>query len=141
MTCTSPGQRAGISSGGGSSEEIRLPPQPPAGDMLRVAVQPRPEGTCILQVIGEIDLVTAPLLRSSAMEALERPHRRLVLDLQQVAFLASSGLAVLVDIRTEALRRGVGLQLVTTSRAVLRPLIATGLIQLFEVDASGTEPI
>jgi anti-sigma B factor antagonist len=109
--------------------------------MLRVAVQPDPEGTCILQVVGEIDLVTAPLLRSSAMEVLERPHRRLVLDLQQVAFLASSGLAVLVDIRTEALRRGVGLQLVTTSRAVLRPLIATGLIQLFEVDASGTEPI
>lgn len=132
---TSPSRHsAGVSSGEDPSEGVRLPPAPPAGDLLRVVVQSGPEGTSILQITGEIDLVTAPLLRSSVMEQLQRAQRRIVLVLQQVSFLGSAGLAVLVDIRTEALRRDVDLLLVTTSRAVLRPLVATGLIQLFEVD-------
>jgi anti-sigma B factor antagonist len=90
-----------------------------------------------MRAIGEIDLATAGLLRSRVMEQLEQLPRRLVLDLSAVGFLGSSGLAVLVEIRTEAQRREVGLRLITNSRAVLRALTATGLIELFDVDTAG----
>lgn len=73
------------------------------------------------------------------MEQLEQGPRLLVLDLRRVDFLGSSGLAVLIELRTEAQRRGIGLRLVATSRAVLRPLVATGLITLFDVnDTAGS---
>ena len=129
MTRTSPGHDA----------SAHLPQdaqwEPAAGDLLRMDVRADPEGPITLRVIGEIDLATAPLLRSRAMKHLVQTPGRLVLDLRRVEFLGSSGLAVLIEIRSEAMRRGIGLLLVTASRAVLRPLIATGLIELFDVDA------
>ncbi|MFN2496128.1 MAG: STAS domain-containing protein [Pseudonocardiaceae bacterium] len=134
MTRTSPGHDANARSGTRLAEEAAQW-EPAAGDLLRMDVRADPEGPITLRVIGEVDLATAPLLRSRAMEHLGQAPGRLVLDLRGVEFLGSSGLAVLIEIRSEALRRGIGLQLVTASRAVLRPLIATGLIELFDVEA------
>ncbi|HEY2765717.1 MAG TPA: STAS domain-containing protein [Pseudonocardiaceae bacterium] len=120
------------------AEEFPTVPEPRTGDPLRVDVLAGPSGTSTLRLCGEIDLATSPLLHQRAMDELAREPRQLVLDLRQVDFLGSSGLAALVEIRTEALRRGVGLRLVSASRAVLRPLIATRLLDLFDVDdASG----
>lgn len=132
MTRTPPGREADVTP---NEEPVEQTPSvPPAGEPLVVGLHVDAEGGRSLRVTGEIDLATSPLLRDSVMEQLAQAPRRLVLDLRGVDFLGSSGLAVLVEIRTEALRRDVGLQLVTNSRAVLRALTATGLIELFDVD-------
>ncbi len=112
-------------------------PEPRTGDALQIDVLTDPDGTCTLRVRGEVDLATSPMLRHQAMDQLERAPRRLVLDLRQVSFLGSSGLAVLMEIRTEALGRDIALRLVTVARAVLRPLTATGLVELFDIDDDG----
>lgn len=138
MSCTTPGQNVGVSPREEQAEEFPTVPEPRTGprtgQALRVEILTDPSGTSTLRLHGEIDLATSPLLHRWAMDQLEREPRHLVLDLQQVDFLGSSGLAVLVEIRTEALRRGIGLRLVSTSRAVLRPLTATRLLDLFDVD-------
>jgi anti-sigma B factor antagonist len=134
MTCTSPGHDASAGSG------TRLAAQAP-GELLRIAVQADSGGTSTLRVAGDVDLSTAPLLRSRAMKQLAQNPQRLILDLRKVDFLGSSGLAALIEIRNEALRRTIGLQLVTASRAVLRPLIATGLIKLFDVVAGDSSEL
>jgi anti-sigma B factor antagonist len=133
MTRTSSGHDASATTG--TPPPAQDPPEPAVGELLRMDVLAGSGATTTLRVIGEIDLATAPLLRSGAMQQLNQAAQQLVLDLRGVDFLGSSGLAVLIEVRHEALRRGIGLQLVTTSRAVLRPLIATGLIKLFNVDA------
>jgi len=135
MTRTSPGQEAGLTSGREPADQIR--PVPPSVEPLRVDVRSSPQGDCTLRVVGEIDLATAGLLRSRVMEQLEQGPPQLMLDLSAVGFLGSSGLAVLVEVRTEAQRRDVVLRLITNSRAVLRALTATGLIDLFDVDSVG----
>lgn len=135
MTRTSPGQEAGCTSGMEPGKQIR--PAPPSGEPLRVDVQHGPDRRCTLRASGEIDLATSGLLRSRLMEELEQSPELLVLDLSAVGFLGSSGLAVLVELRTETQRRNIGLRLVTNSRAVLRALTATGLIELFDVDTVG----
>lgn len=136
MTRTSPGQQAGVPAGNGPAEPIR--PAPPPGEPLRIDLQHDPEqGRCTLRATGEIDLATSGLLRARVMEQLEQAPQLLVLDLCAIGFLGSSGLAVLVEVRTEAQRRDVGLRLVANSRAVLRALTATGLIELFDVDTTG----
>jgi anti-sigma B factor antagonist len=90
--------------------------------------------TRLLQASGEIDILSAPALRSALLPALETAER-VVLDLSGVSFLGSSGLAVLVEARDQAQQGGHGLRLVCSSRIVLRALEATGLRDLFDIAA------
>lgn len=107
----------------------------PSHDLLTVDVRTAADGTATVTLAGEIDLVTVATLQNRMTTLLALPLPRLVLDMRRVDFLGSSGLAVLVDLRAETQRRDIALHLVTQSRAVLRPLIATGLIELFDISA------
>lgn len=90
-------------------------------------------GSYLVTIAGEVDMVTSPYLRSYLQEQIERAGSMLVLDLRRVAFLGSSGLAVLVETLEWTRERRIGLRLVCNSREVVRPLEATGLTELFEI--------
>jgi anti-sigma B factor antagonist len=70
----------------------------------------------VLTVSGEIDLTSAPRLRAALDEFLDDPGATaltgVVLDLTAVTFLASAGLAVLVDAHEHATQRGIALKIV-----------------------------
>lgn len=89
--------------------------------------------SCLVTVGGGIDMVTTPNLRAFLQQQLEQAGSLLVIDLREVRFLGSSGLAVLVEILGTARERHLALRLVCNSREVTRPLEATGLIELFEI--------
>lgn len=117
-----------------------LSQNPAAGAETRIdqmiSLDAREVGTgYLVTVTGEVDMMTTPHLRSYLQEHVGRVNARLVLDLRGVAFLGSSGLAVLVETLDWTRERGIGLRLVCTSREVLRPLEATGLTTLFEIYA------
>ena len=88
--------------------------------------------TRVVRVSGEIDILSAPALRDALLPALESAPS-VVVDLSEVSFLGSSGLAVLVEAREQAQRDGHELRLVRPSRIVTRALEATGLLGLFEI--------
>jgi anti-sigma B factor antagonist len=88
--------------------------------------------TRLLRASGEIDILSAPALRTALLPALESAEL-VVLDLSGVSFLGSSGLAVLVEARDHAQQGGHQLRLVCSSRIVLRALEATGLRDLFDI--------
>ncbi|MEC3980927.1 STAS domain-containing protein [Amycolatopsis sp. H20-H5] len=98
------------------------PPRPKFGG-LAVRTR-RDDDAVIVSLTGDIDLATAPELRKAAEEALRDRPRLLVLDLADVEFLASAGLAVLLAIQAQA--EGV-VRVVAASRATLRPIELTGL--------------
>ena len=87
----------------------------------------------LVTVTGEVDMLTTPHLRSYLQKHVQQAEARLVLDLRGVAFLGSSGLAVLVETLDWTRERDIALRLVCTSREVLRPLEATGLTELFDI--------
>jgi anti-sigma B factor antagonist len=89
----------------------------------------------IVRVGGEIDMLTTPLLGACLTEQLQTGPRLLVVDMREVGFLGSSGLAALVTAREGASDRDVTLRLVSANHAVLRPLTATGLAELFDIYA------
>ncbi|HEX5811931.1 MAG TPA: STAS domain-containing protein, partial [Pseudonocardia sp.] len=86
----------------------------------------------VVHVVGEIDTLTAPVLRAQLDEHIPVVPL-LVLDLSDVTFLGSAGLAVLVAAKDGADARGHTLRLVCGSRIVTRALEATGLLTLFDV--------
>jgi anti-sigma B factor antagonist len=59
-----------------------------------------------LAMAGELDVFTAPQLRSALNEAAPKRDETLVLDLRGLSFIDSSGLAVILGAHERALRDG-----------------------------------
>lgn len=86
-------------------------------------------GTVQLVVIGEIDIATVPVLRRAVTGLLERTPARLVLDLDGVNFIDSSGLAVLLEAAST-----VGhIELRRASDAVRRVIELSGLASVLPI--------
>lgn len=94
------------------------------------------DGRAVVSVRGEVDLATAPELRSAIDAALDSGDGDLCLDLCGTTFMDSSGLHVLFDshARAEALQRR--LTIVCPAGAVRRLFEVTGFAErLHVVDA------
>lgn len=102
------------------------------GEVVRFDVVGHGDGARVMHVVGEIDTLTAPILRSRLDEQIaELPL--LVLELSDVTFLGSAGLAVLVAAKDDAERLQHRFRIVPGSRIVTRALEATGLLGLFDI--------
>jgi anti-sigma B factor antagonist len=102
------------------------------GEVVRFDVVGYGDRASVLHVVGEIDTLTAPLLRAQ-LDAQIPTNPLLVLDLTEVTFLGSAGLAVLVAAKDEAELRDHRLRIVPGSRIVVRALQATGLLNIFDI--------
>lgn len=104
-------------------------PQRPWG----LSVQHYPAlGICAVIVEGELDLETAPLLEQRVREQLLASPAHLVLDLEPLHFLDSSGLNCLLRARQLAQTSGVQLHLAgMVTPTVVRALKITGLLGVF----------
>lgn len=98
-------------------------------------------GTTVLRISGEVDMLTSPVLREALSDHLASGAQRLVLDLNDVPFMGTSGLAVLVEARAGALDKNIDLWLVCTKRATLRSLDVAGLRPLFQVADTVTQAL
>lgn len=87
----------------------------------------------VLGVMGEIDVHTAPRLRDSIASVLDGGDRDLVIDLQNVRFLDSTGLGVLVGALKRARNGGGSLALVCSRERVLKVFALTGLDRVFRI--------
>lgn len=87
----------------------------------------------LVAVTGAVDLYSAARLRSRLDDAITQGHIRLVVDLDSVDVLDSTGLGVLVA-RLKAVRQRQGwLRLVCTRDKILRVFDITGLDQVFVI--------
>ncbi|WP_214401989.1 STAS domain-containing protein [Pseudonocardia lacus] len=108
-----------------------------AGALGTEVSHPRPDAA-LLAVTGELDTLTAPELDTALRELVAGPHPLLVVDLTGVTFLASSGLAALIQAAHRAEDSDRALHLVVTARAVRRPIEITGSEQLFTLHSDIT---
>jgi anti-sigma B factor antagonist len=85
----------------------------------------------IIEVGGEIDVYTAPRLREVIVAAIEEGHTRLVIDVEKVDFLDSTGLGVLVGALKKVRADGGTLDIVCTQERILKIFDITGLDKVF----------
>ena len=95
----------------------------------------------IVSVAGEVDVYTAAQLRAALDEEVAAQHVQLVVDLDEVTFLDSTGLGVLVG-RLKLVRNQSGwLRLVCSNERILRVFRITGLDKVFGIHPSLDEAL
>ena len=85
------------------------------------------EGTCVIGLDGEVDVYTAPRLKESLVEQIESGCVNVIVDLEGVGFIDSSGLGVLVGALRRAKEKGGAVRLVCTRDNILKIFRITGL--------------
>src|SRR5688500_12258770 len=91
------------------------------------------EGAAVLAVRGDVDVYTAPRLREQLVELVSQGKHRIVVDLEGVEFLASTGLGVLVGGLKRVRTHDGDLGLVCTQHRILKVFEITGLTKVFSI--------
>ncbi len=94
------------------------------------------DGTTVLSAHGEIDVATAPQLRQQIVELASASSAPLVIDLEGVDFLDSTGLGVLVSGLKRFRTLGSDVLLVATRPRILKVFEITGLTQVFSIHST-----
>ena len=99
------------------------------------------DGKTIVAVGGEIDVYTAPKLRDKITELVAGGAYDLVVDMQEVEFLDSTGLGVLVGGLKKVRAHNGSLQLVCNQDRLLKIFRITGLAKVFVIHESADEAL
>jgi len=97
------------------------------------------DGATVLVVAGEVDMSTVQPLRSAIVDVLDRGAPELVVDLDAVTFLDSTGISVLVLGRRTATGTGTRYRVVNARDMVARVLEVTGVRDYLN-EADGAAP-
>ena len=103
------------------------------GGGLRITEQRR-GGAVVLALRGELDLRTASSLRVQLADLVRRCDTDVVLDLEAVSFIDSTGLAAMLNVLRRLTRAGRHLMLVCPDGPVRRILRLTRLDSTFSVN-------
>lgn len=98
-------------------------------------------GATIVVVAGEIDVYTAPKLREQLIDLVAAGAYHLVVDMEGVEFLDSTGLGVLVGGLKRVRAHEGTLRLVCTQDRILKIFRITGLTKVFPIHASVQEAL
>ncbi len=94
------------------------------------------DGVAVIRPVGDLDVTTALELRLILGKHVEREAARVVLDLEAVPFVDSSGIGVLVSASRRIGSRGGELVLAAAGPGVLKVLELTRTIRVFTVVGS-----
>jgi anti-sigma B factor antagonist len=111
-----------------------------SSELLTVHIDTR-GSAMVVSVRGELDLATVPVLRDRLESLGEVSSALLVVDLSEVTFIGSAGLALLVDLQNRCTERGVPLAIVATGSVVPRAIQVTALDQILSVHTTLDEAI
>jgi anti-sigma B factor antagonist len=92
-------------------------------------------------VSGEIDVYTAPRLREAIVSLTDAGNYRLIVDMEGVEFLDSTGLGVLVGGLKRVRAHDGAIDLVCTQGRILRIFRITGLSRVFNIYDSVDEAL
>jgi anti-sigma B factor antagonist len=96
---------------------------------IQIASARLADGTAVLTVTGDLDLMTAEPVREAVTTALRAGDRNLIFELGGLRFIDSAGLAILIEASSSA----DSIELRSPSPAVRRAIELTGLGEVLTV--------
>ncbi|WP_239069611.1 STAS domain-containing protein [Streptomyces sp. SID13666] len=96
-------------------------------------------GWTVVEIDGEVDAHTSPLVREAVIKLVDGGHRHFVLDLSFVSFMDSMGLGMVVAV-TKRIREHEGsLRIASASGRIVRVFDISGLRNAYEIHPSPEE--
>jgi anti-sigma B factor antagonist len=111
-------------------------PNPRGEDVDLTLATSEVDGATIIAVGGEIDVYTAPKLRDKITELVANGVYDIIVDMEAVEFLDSTGLGVLVGGLKKVRAHDGSLQLICTQDRLLKIFRITGLAKVFVIHDS-----
>jgi len=99
------------------------------------------DGFTIIEVSGEIDVYTAPKLRDKITELVGTGEYDLVIDMEKVDFLDSTGLGVLVGGLKKVRAHDGSMRLICNQERLLKIFRITGLAKVFVIHGSQADAL
>lgn len=87
----------------------------------------------VIDVVGEVDVYTAPKLRETLIELVAQGSYHIVVNMEEVEFLDSTGLGVLVGGLKRVRAHDGSLRLVCSQERILKIFRVTGLAKVFPI--------
>jgi anti-sigma B factor antagonist len=100
---------------------------------IQVKIEPQSTGIVVLRAVGDIGYHEAPTLRQGVREAYDKKPSRLVIDLSGVAYMATPGVATLVEALQISKRTGTALVLFGLTDRVRAVFEIARLISVFKI--------
>ena len=128
-----------LGGGPGVTSEFRLSE---VREYVDLSLETRHEdGNTIIEVGGEIDVYTAPKLRDKITELVGNGNYHLVIDMEKVDFLDSTGLGVLVGGLKKVRAHDGSMRLICNQELLLKIFRITGLAKVFVIHGSQADAL
>ena len=99
---------------------------------LKIDVEEK-DAVAILRLDGEVDVYTAPKLKSRLIDLVDQGKFKIVVDLEKVDFMDSSGLGVLVGGLKRVRSHEGAIALICSQENILKIFRITGLVKVFPI--------
>ncbi|MBK8395930.1 MAG: STAS domain-containing protein [Leptospiraceae bacterium] len=86
-------------------------------------------GVDILSLEGSIDLYSTPLIKKFAKSLLKSVNSKIIISMENVTFVDSSGLGMVVNLFFECKQKGIEIKLASLSKEAKRVFAVTKLSQ------------
>ncbi len=100
---------------------------------IKVAVREAPGGTYVVDLTGEIDVYTSPKVKDAISKLIDDEHYYLVINLEKVRYIDSTGLGVLIGGLKRVREHGGSVNLVCTNPQIKKIFDITGLVKIFGI--------
>lgn len=100
---------------------------------FEIKVRESGAGFPIIEMAGEVDFSTAPAFKTQLVDLIEKGNYKILVDLERVEYLDSTGLGILVGGLWRVREKGGNLVLKCSQRKILQLFEITGLIKVFEI--------
>ena len=91
------------------------------------------DGFTVVAIAGEIDLNSSPQMRKAFGELIDKGTTKVIVDLKQVSYIDSSGLATLIEVMQKIKKNRGAMSLVNMSDKIRNLFEITKLDKLFSI--------
>lgn len=98
-------------------------------------------GVSVVRAVGTVDLYTSPSLRKVLLRILKSQSPNIVVDLAEVDYMDSSGLATLVEALQRLIAKGGSMRLASTRKEITFVIELARLDRIFKLDDSVDESL
>lgn len=100
---------------------------------IKVTTKPVKDKAHAVEVQGEIDVYSSPKVKEAINELIEKGHYTLIINLEGVRYIDSTGLGVLIGALKKVREHSGSISLICTNPQIKKIFNITGLVKIFGI--------